>query len=110
MKGDRGEDVDQTFGKSDDQKVGAATLCEERLRETKAAAWLSLKRTRTPMKGVSIIHDETKKKRYLQIDMDLISSKRGEIDDYLDLLLIEERKDEPTVPFEMVEKLLSSRQ
>jgi hypothetical protein len=33
---------------------------------------------------------------------------RGEVDDYLDLLLIEERKDEPTVPFEVVEKLLSS--
>ena len=58
------------------------------------------------MKGVSIIHDETKKKRYLQIDMELISSKRGEIDDYLDLLLIEARKDEPTVPFEVVEKRL----
>jgi hypothetical protein len=61
------------------------------------------------MKGIRIIHDETKKKRYLQIDMELIGSKRGEIDDYLDLLLIEERKDEPTVQFEVVEKLLSSR-
>lgn len=58
------------------------------------------------MKGVSIIHDETKKKRYLQIDMEVISSKRGEIDDYLDLLLIEARRDEPTVPFELVEKRL----
>jgi hypothetical protein len=56
------------------------------------------------MKGVSIIHDETKKKRYLQIDMELINSKRGEIDDYLDLLLIEARKDEATTPFEVVEK------
>jgi hypothetical protein len=56
------------------------------------------------MKGVSIIHDETKKKRYVQIDLDLIGSKRGEVDDYLDLLLIESRKNEPTVPFEEVEK------
>ncbi|MBX2977835.1 MAG: hypothetical protein KF905_00940 [Flavobacteriales bacterium] len=56
------------------------------------------------MKGISILHDETKKKRYVQIDMDLISSKRSEIDDYLDLLLIEARKDEPTIPFEVVEK------
>ena len=62
------------------------------------------------MKGVSIIHDETKKKRYLQIDMELIGSKRSKIDDYLDLLLIEARKDEPTVPFEMVEKRILSRQ
>ncbi len=56
------------------------------------------------MKGISLIHDETKKKRYVQIDLDLIGSKRGEVDDYLDLLLIESRKDEPTVPFEEVEK------
>lgn len=67
-------------------------------------AWLSLERTRASMKGISILHDETKKKRYVQIDMDLISSKRSEIDDYLDLLLIEARKDEPTIPFEVVEK------
>ncbi len=61
-------------------------------------------RTPPSMKGVSIILDETNSKRYLQIDMELISSKRGELDDYLDLLLIEERKDEPTVPFEVVEQ------
>ena len=69
-----------------------------------AKAWLSLERTCSSMKGISILHDETKKKRYVQIDMDLISSKRSEIDDYLDLLLIEARKDEPTIPFEVVEK------
>lgn len=62
------------------------------------------------MKGVSIIHDETKKKRYLQIDMDLMGSKRGEIDDHLDLLLIEARKGAPTVPFEVVEKRIRSQQ
>jgi hypothetical protein len=42
--------------------------------------------------------------------MELISSKRGELDDYLDLLLIEARKDEPTVPFEVVEKRLTRSQ
>jgi hypothetical protein len=59
------------------------------------------------MKGVSIIYNETKKKRYLQIELELISSKRGEVDDLLDRLLIEARKDEPTVPFEVVEKRLT---
>jgi hypothetical protein len=58
------------------------------------------------MKGIRIIHDETKKKRYVQIDLDLIDTKRDEIDDYLDLLLIEARKDEPVIPFEEVEKRL----
>jgi hypothetical protein len=62
------------------------------------------KRTYWTMKGISIIHDETKKKRYLQIDMELIGSKRGAIYDFLDLLLIAARKDEPTVPFEVIEK------
>jgi len=56
------------------------------------------------MKGISVIHDETKKKRYVQIDLELIGTKRDAIDDFLDLLLIESRKDEPTVPFEEVEK------
>lgn len=58
------------------------------------------------MKGVSIIHDETKKKRYLQIDLDMVATKRGEIDDYLDLLLIDSRKGDPLIPFEQVEKRL----
>lgn len=58
------------------------------------------------MKGISVILDETKKKRYVQIDMELIGKKRDEIDDYLDLLLIESRRDEPTIPFEEVEKRL----
>lgn len=58
------------------------------------------------MKGIRIIHDETKKKRYVQIDLDLIDTKRSEIDDYLDLLLIEARKDEPNIPFEEVQKRL----
>ena len=58
------------------------------------------------MKGISVIHDETKKKRYVQIDLDLIGRKRGEIDDYLDLLLIEARRDEPVIAFEEVEKRL----
>ena len=62
-------------------------------------------RTSPPeMKGISVIHDETKKKRYVQIDLELIGTKRDAIDDLLDLLLIESRKDEPTVPFEEVEK------
>jgi len=56
------------------------------------------------MKGVRIIHGETKKKRYVQIDLELIDTKREEIDDYLDLLLIKAREDEPVVPFEEVEK------
>jgi hypothetical protein len=56
------------------------------------------------MKGVSIIHDETEEGTLLAVDMELISSTRGEIDDSLDRLLIAARRDEPAVPFEVVEK------
>jgi hypothetical protein len=58
------------------------------------------------MKGVSIILDETTKKRYVQIDMELIITKRGEVDDFLDLLIIESSKDEPTIPYDVVENAI----
>ena len=52
------------------------------------------------MKGVSIIHDETRKKRYVQIDMELIEKDREAVEDYLDVLLIRSREHEPGVPLE----------
>ena len=56
------------------------------------------------MKGISIIHDETRKKRYIQIDMDLIENDRELLEDYLDALLIESRK--PSIPLEKFEERL----
>ncbi len=58
------------------------------------------------MKGISIIHDETRKKRYVQIDMDLIENDRELLEDYLDALLIESRKNEPSIPLEKFEERL----
>jgi hypothetical protein len=52
------------------------------------------------MKGISIIHDETRKKRYVQIDMELIKNDRELLEDYLDALLIESRKEEPSIPLD----------
>jgi hypothetical protein len=54
------------------------------------------------MKGISIIHDETRKKRYVQIDMALIENDRELLEGYLDALLIESRKNEPSIPLEKV--------
>ena len=58
------------------------------------------------MKGVSIVHDETKKKRYVQIDMDLIGKDPDQVIDQIDLLVIEARRNEPTIPIAEVKRRL----
>ncbi len=58
------------------------------------------------MKGVSIIHDETRKKRYVQIDLDLISKDREAVDDYLDVLVAESRRNDEMIPWEKAKEML----
>lgn len=58
------------------------------------------------MKGVTILRDEKSRKRYVQIDMDLIERHREAVEDYLDVLLIESRKNEPTVSLSDFERRL----
>ncbi len=58
------------------------------------------------MKGVRLIHDETLKKRYVQIDLKLIEKDRERVEDYIDVLLIESRKHEPSIPIEDFERRL----
>ena len=58
------------------------------------------------MKGVRIIHDETRKKRYVQIDLDLISKDREAVDDYLDVLVAESRKNDEMIPWEKAKEML----
>lgn len=59
------------------------------------------------MKGVTILQDETSKKRYVQIDMDLITSDREAVEDYLDAILIDSRRHETSVPLEDFEDRLN---
>lgn len=58
------------------------------------------------MKGVTILRDEKSRKRYVQIDLDLIERDREAVEDYLDILLIESRKNEPTVSLSDFERRL----
>ena len=58
------------------------------------------------MKGVSILLDERTRKRYVQIDVALIERNREAVEDYLDALLIESRKNEPSVPLADLERRL----
>ncbi|HMQ74642.1 MAG TPA: hypothetical protein PKE21_01335 [Flavobacteriales bacterium] len=58
------------------------------------------------MKGLTIIRDEKSRKRYVQIDVDLIEKNREAVEDYLDAILIEARKKEPSVPLADLERRL----
>jgi hypothetical protein len=58
------------------------------------------------MKGVTILRDEKSRKRYVQIDVDLIEKDRAAVDDYLDAILIEARKKEASVPLADFERRL----
>lgn len=49
------------------------------------------------MRGVSILFDERKKKRIVQIDMDAINKNPEAIEDLMDILVAESRRDEPTI-------------
>lgn len=52
------------------------------------------------MKGVSIICDETRKKRYVQIDVDVLATDREAVEDLLDVIIAEIRKEDEMVPWE----------
>jgi hypothetical protein len=55
------------------------------------------------MEGVTILRDETSNKRYVQIDLELITNHDGEeILDLIDVIIAESRKDEETVTLEEV--------
>jgi hypothetical protein len=55
------------------------------------------------MKGVSFLTDETRKKRYAQIDLKGIAGYDDEqLEDLMDLIIAEARKDEKSIPWETV--------
>jgi hypothetical protein len=49
------------------------------------------------MKGLSILFDERRKKRIVQIDLDTVSKDPEAVEDLLDVLVAEARRDEPTI-------------
>lgn len=51
------------------------------------------------MKGVSIIEDKTKKRRYVQIDLKAVKDDREWIQDLVDVMIAESRKDEKRIPW-----------
>jgi hypothetical protein len=49
------------------------------------------------MKGVSILFDERKKKRIVQIDLEAIRKDPEGLEDLVDVLVAESRRNEPTI-------------
>ncbi len=61
------------------------------------------------MKGVTILFDEARKKRIVQIDLDRLSKDPEAIEDLLDGLIAEQRRNELTVSHEAVVRSLKKR-
>jgi hypothetical protein len=60
------------------------------------------------MKGITFITDETRKKRFVQIDLEQLEKHQGEIEDLLDVIIAESRKDDETISWEDLKKQLKS--
>ena len=56
------------------------------------------------MKGVTIIEDKAKKRRYMQIDMKAVKDERDWLQDLLDVLISESRRDEERVPWTAIKE------
>ena len=55
------------------------------------------------MKAVSFVTDETHRRRYAQIDLKSIATYSDEkLEDMLDIIIAESRKDEESIPWETV--------
>ena len=57
------------------------------------------------MKGITLIKDETHNKRFVQIDVDTLQKFEERVEDLLDAIIAESRKDEKIVSWEAVKKI-----
>ena len=61
------------------------------------------------MKGITLIKDETHNKRFVQIDVDTLRKFEERVEDLLDVIIAESRKDEESVSWEQVKKGLKKK-
>ncbi len=61
------------------------------------------------MKGISYITDGHNKKKSVIIDIKVIENNQEAIEDLLDIIVAESRKDEPTVSWEEMKKKLHKK-
>ncbi len=61
------------------------------------------------MKGISYITDGNNKRKAVVIDYAVFKNHETEIEDLLDVIIAESRKDEESIPFEKVVKALKKK-
>lgn len=61
------------------------------------------------MKGVTILTDEKKKRKIVQVDIREIARNPEEFEDLIDVLVAESRRNEPKLSFETVKKNLRKK-
>ncbi len=61
------------------------------------------------LKGVRLITDETENRRYVQIDLVTLAKDPEAVDEYLDGLIAQVRRNEPSIPHEQVMRALYKR-
>ena len=59
-------------------------------------ALLSLPDMALKRKGISLLTDETAKKNYVQIDLEMLLKEPEAVEEYLDCLIAESRRNEPS--------------
>jgi hypothetical protein len=64
---------------------------------------------RSTLKGVKLLTDETENRRYVQIDLATLVKEPEAVDEYLDGLIAQARRSEPTVPHEQVMQAVYKR-
>ena len=64
---------------------------------------------RNKLKGVKLLTDETEQRRYVQIDLATLVKDPDAVEDFLDGLIAEGRRSEPTVSHEAVVRSLKKR-
>ncbi len=60
------------------------------------------------MKGVTFITDETHNKRFVQIDLDELEKHQSKIEDLLDIIIAQSRKDDDEISWEEVKTQLKA--
>ncbi len=63
----------------------------------------------TKLKGIKLLTDETEGRRYVQIDLVTLANEPDAVEDYLDGLIAEARRKEPSVPHDQVMRSLYKR-
>ncbi|MDB5191706.1 MAG: hypothetical protein JWQ96_1269 [Segetibacter sp.] len=58
------------------------------------------------MEAITILKNEANNHRVMQIDLDLVANNEELLEDLYDLLAIETRKDEETIPWEQAKQQL----